>query len=329
MTVGLGSIGLGWWGRALATAAAKGGGGRIVAAYARSEESRESFAADFDCRAAGSLEDLLSDDAVEAVIVATAHRSHREIVQAAAAAGKHVFIEKPLALSVEDGLACIGAAERAGVALQVGHQRRRSTANRRINSMISTGELGDIQAFETQQSMPNGFKMPAEAWRWDASEAPLGAITSLGIHKIDSMLYHGGPIARVSALTRPGRQHPIDEVSVLALEFESGALGTHITSFFVPLTSRVAVYGTGGAAVLERDGAVLTFQGRDDPAPIPVEIEPNDPLVDQMSEFCSVVRGELTPEVDGWAGLAVVAVMEAAIESVATGRCVDVEEAAS
>ena len=324
MSVGLGIVGLGWWGRTLANAAVKGGGGHIAAVYARTKETRDSVAADLGSRSADSLDDLLADGGVQGVVVATAHKSHRQIVEAAAAAGKPVFIEKPLALSLEDAVACAKAADQAGVALQVGHQRRRSTANRRINAMIAAGELGDIQAIETQQSMPKGFDMPPQAWRWDTSEAPLGSITSLGIHKIDTMLYHGGPIARVSAMTRAGRTHSMDEVSVIAVEFESGALGTHITSFFLPVTSRVAVYGTDGAAVLEKDGGSLTFQGRADMAPQPVEIEPNDPVLDQMNEFCSVVAGDTSPEVDGKAGVAVIAVLEAAIESAATGRTVDV-----
>lgn len=323
MSVGLGSVGLGWWGRALATSA-QSVGINIVAAFARSEDSRASFAEDYGCRAADSLDDLLNDPEVEGILVATSHGSHREIVEAAAAAGKHMLVEKPLTLNVEDARACIAAAEAAGVALQVGHQRRRTTANRRINEMVVAGELGDLQAFESQHSMPNGFKMPAEAWRWDTSQAPLGSITSLGIHKIDTMLYHGGPITRVSAMTRPGRERPIDEVSVLALEFASGALGTHITSFFLPMTSRMGVYGTKGAAVSERDGATLTFQGLNDPAPQPVDIEPNDPVADQLVEFAAVVRGEKTPEVDGRAGMAVIAVFEAAVESAATGQPVDV-----
>ena len=190
--------------------------------------------------------------------------------------------------------------------------------------MITSGELGDIQAFESQHSVPNGFKMPAEAWRWDTAQAPLGSITSLGVHKIDTMLYHGGPITRVAAMTRPGREHPIDEVSVLALEFASGALGTHITSFYLPVASRIGVYGTDGAAVVDHDGATLTFQGRGDPAMQPVEFEPNDPVADQLAEFAAVVRGEKTPEVDGRGGMAVIAVLEAAVESAATGQSVDV-----
>ena len=325
MKVGLGSIGVGWWGRVLADAAVESGAAEIVAGYARTEASRDAFAADYDCRAAGSLDDLLGDPAVDAVLAATTHSSHREIVEAAAAAGKHVLVEKPLTLSVDDAAACVQAAEGAGIVLQVGHQRRRMTSLRRIHGMITAGELGDIQAFETQHSLPNGFKIPPEAWRWDSNQAPLGSITSLGIHKIDTMLYLGGPVSRVSAFTRAGRERPMDEVSVLALEFASGALGTHITSFFVPMTLRVAVYGTKGAAVSEQDGAMLMLQGRDDPALHRVDIEPNNPVVDQLVEFAAAVRGETTPEVDGRAGMAVVAVLAAAVESAATGRTVDVE----
>lgn len=324
MKVGLGIVGVGRWGRTLANSAIAGGGAEVVAGFSRTEATRASFAEEFDCRAADSLEDLISDPAVQGVVVATSHRSHRPIVEAAAAAGKHIFVDKPLTLNVEDGLACVRAAEAADVALQVGQQRRFTSANRRINAMIAAGELGEIQAIETNQSIPNGFKMPPEAWRWNAAESPLGSMTSLGVHKIDTMLFHGGPITRVSAFTRPGRDYPIDEVSVLALEFASGALGTHITSFFAPMTSRVAVYGTGGAAISERDGRILAVQGRDDTGAELVDVEVNDPVVDQLIEFAAVVRGDATPEVDGWAGLQVIAVLEAAVESAGTGSSVDV-----
>lgn len=140
------------------------------------------------------------------------------------------------------------------------------------------------------------------------------------------MQYFAGPIKAVSAFTRAGRTRPIDETTVLAVEFESGALGTLITSFFTPMMSKSAVYGTGGAAYMEGDGRMLFKQGIDEPARQPVELEPNDPVADQMAAFARAIRGEEPVETDGEVGLAAVSVMAAAVESAATGRAVLVAE---
>src|SRR3990170_3441657 len=109
------SVGLGWWGRVLAESAVESGAGEAVSCYARSRETREAFAADFGCTAAPTLEDVLGDDRVEAVLVATPHTTHAPIVLAALGAGKHVFVEKPLTLTVVDGERCVRAAEEAGL----------------------------------------------------------------------------------------------------------------------------------------------------------------------------------------------------------------------
>lgn len=113
--VGLGSIGLGWWGKVLADAAAKTGEARIVSCFARGEEGRNAFAEKYGCRAAPSLDELLADPEVEGVLVATSHGSHRALIEAAAAAGKAVFVDKPLTVSVAEGKAAIAAAEAAGI----------------------------------------------------------------------------------------------------------------------------------------------------------------------------------------------------------------------
>ena len=235
-----------------------------------------------------------------------------------------MFVDKPFTNTVEDGLAAIAAARDAGVLLQVGHQRRRTPAKRRIKAMLEAGELGDVETVVTNQSIPNGFKMPETAWRWDPDQSPLGSMTSLGVHKIDTINYLVGPVRRVFAFTRPGRVKPIDEATVLALELESGALATLTTSFFTPVVNDTTVFGTDAAAWSTKGGAKLKIQGRDDPEPVEVELEPIDELADQMAAFAAAVRGEAPVEVDGEAGLAVIAVMEAAVESAESGRAVDV-----
>lgn len=322
--VKLACIGTGRWGSTLADAVERTGEAVIVSGWARRPEGREAFAAQHSCGAAGTLEELLSDPEVEGVIITTSHQSHREMIEQAAAAGKHVFVDKPFTNTVEDGIAAIAAARDGGVILQVGHQRRRTAAKRRIKSMLEADQLGDVETIVTMQSIPNGFKMPEEAWRWDPAQSPLGSMTSLGVHKIDTINYLAGPVRSVFCFTRPGRSKPIDEATVLAMELESGALATLTTSFFTPVMNNTAVFGTNGAAFSSEGGDVLKLMGRDDPAPVEVALERIDPLVDQMTAFAAAVRGEAPVEVDGEAGLAVIAVMEAAVESAATRRAVEV-----
>lgn len=324
--VRLGSIGLGKWGSVLADAVAETGLAEVVACYSRREEGRASFAERHGCRPTSSLDELLSDPEVEGVLIATSHMSHREIIEQAASAGKAIFVEKPLTTTVEDAKASIEAAARAGVPLQVGHQRRRTAADRRISAMLDAGELGDVETLQATHSVPSGFTLPEDAWRWDEGHSPLGSMTSLGIHKIDSMAYHAGPIRSVACSTRPGRTKPIDEATVLALEFESGAVGTLVTSFFTPFISELAVFGTERSAYNIADGARLLVQRRGETAREEIELVPVDPVVDQLAEFARVVRGEADPETDGMVGLEVVAVLNAALESARTRRTVDVKE---
>lgn len=320
------SVGLGWWGKELARAARRSGRIQVESCFARTPEKREAFASEIGCRTASSLADLLSDDAVDAILVATSHRSHRELIEAAAAAGVHVFVEKPLTLSVEDGRAAVDAAAQAGIVLQVGHQRRRLPAHREMKGMILDGEIGDVQMVEANHSLPNGFKMPPQAWRWDPEQSPLGSITSLGIHQIDNFHYLVGPIAGVMAATRPGREVSIDEATALVFDFEQGAVGTLLTSFFTPWRITLAVHGTDGSAYADHDGARLEYQPRQARERQARPVGEVDTIADQLIEFADAVAGTTTPEVGGEEGLEVVAVLAAAVESNRTGRRVAVSE---
>ena len=321
------SIGLGWWGRELARAAVASGRIRIVSCYARTPETRRAFAGDFGCREAASQQGLLGDDEVDALLIATSHDSHRVLIEAAASAGKHVFVEKPLTLSVEDARAAVKAAREAGIVLQVGHQRRRSAALRAIRDLIDDGSIGEIQMLEANHSLPNGFGMPDEAWRRNPDQSPLGSMTSLGIHQIDNFIYLAGPIVGVTAVTRPGRGDiTIDEATALLFDFESGAIGTLLTSFFTPWDIRLAVHGTNGAAYSDRDGAHLEYQERNSRERASLQLSEVDPVVDQLVEFADAVEGSTTPEVGGEEGLDVVAALAAAVESVRKGRRISLAE---
>jgi predicted dehydrogenase len=316
------SVGLGWWGKELARAA-QAADLELVSCYARTPDAREAFAAEFGCRAASSFQEVLDDDSIDGILIATSNSARRQLVEEAAAAGKHVFVDKPMALSVEDARACVEAANRAGVVLQVGFQRRRHPAHRKMKQMIDEGEIGDIQMLEANHSLPN--RIPDGAWRWEEEQSPLGSLTSLGIHQIENFHYLAGPIVRVGAFSRKGRSVSIDEATAMIFEFASGAVGTLLSSFFTPWRINLSVFGTEGSAFADRDGDLLHFQKRGENELAAVELDSIDAVSDQLAEFGNCVSNGDRPEVGGVEGLAVVAVLDAAKRSTESGHIEPVE----
>ena len=325
--VRLAVVGLGWWGTELVQATRASGSAEPVVCFARTEEDRMAFAQEHGLRAAASYEAVLADPEIEGVLLATSHSSHVDLVMEAASAGKHVFVEKPLSLSIEDGQRAIAAAEKHGIVLQVGHNRRRQEANRRIRGLIEDGSLGTITLAEANYSGSRGLIIDPESWRADPAESPLGGMTGMGVHQVETLLYLIGAIRRVWAVSRRLlRRTALDDSTVLALEFESGAVGSLGTSYVTPWTVRLGVLGTGGAAWNELDGRRLLVQSIDDRQPREEPVEENDTVAEEIAEFARCVRTGEAPETGGPEGLRVVAVLAAAMESAATGSPVGGED---
>lgn len=327
--VRLGVVGLGWWGGVLADGVASGDNAEVVSCFARTPETRQKFAEERGVREASSYEDMLADDEVEGILLATSHLSHAEMIEAAADAGKHVFVEKPFTLSVASGKAAIAAADKAGIVLQVGHNKRRQAANRRIKDMIDGGDLGTVIMVETHQNVPAALKMNPKYWRADRDESPLGSMTGLGVHMFDTMNYLLGPVDTLFCFSRSGvvpDTVPIDHVTSIVLQFASGAQGYLGTSFMTNPTVSVTVRGTGGTVWNEQDGAAFFKQQAEGMGRDPVEVDHNDTIADQLSEFAAAVRGGPAPETGGAEGLEVISMLDAAVASAESGKAVSVAD---
>src|SRR5258707_8025419 len=137
-------IGMGWWSDVLADAIKRSGKLTIAACFTRSADKKKKFAAKYDCRAAASYEEILSDRTIEAVINTTPNAAHLETTRAAAAAGKHVFLDKPIANTIADARAITEACRKAGVVLALGYQRRREMHFRFIRQKIDEGAFGKL-----------------------------------------------------------------------------------------------------------------------------------------------------------------------------------------
>lgn len=319
------SIGLGWWGGNLA-GKAKEAGLELVTCFARTKESRDEFAETHGCRAAESLDALLSDDEVEAVIIATPHSTHADLTSEAASAGKHIFVDKPFTLTVAEAKRAIAATEAAGVVLQVGHNRRRQPANRRIKQMIENGELGMLHYAEANLSYPKGLT-PRTGWRGEPDESPAGGMTGLGVHMADNLNYLLGKPARVAAFSKQIiAVRKLDDVTTATLEYHDGPLAFLGTSMVIPDIARTAVWGTEGAAYNDKDGERFLTQEVGSKDWDEHEVETLDTVRDELAELASNVRDGTKPETGGPEALEATVVLEGIVESATTGKVVDLDE---
>ena len=199
---------------------------RLVAAAAPREASRQAFRDRFGGSAYADIAELCADPAVEAVYIATPHQMHRAHVEAAAAAGKHVLVDKPLAISMEDGAAMVAVAKAAGVHLIVGPSHSFDAPVAQAAALIAEGRIGDvrmIQAFNYTDFLYRP-RRPEEL----RTEEGGGVIFSQAVHQIDIVrLLAGGMATRVQAMTGawdPAR--PTEGAYAALVAFASGAFAT-------------------------------------------------------------------------------------------------------
>ncbi len=320
-------IGIGWWSDVLADAIKRSGKLEIVACFSRSEEKRNAFGKKYGCRASPSYEEILQDRSIDAVINTTPNDAHLETTAAAARAGKHVFLDKPIANTIADARAITEACRKAGVVLAIGYQRRRESQFRWVRKQIDAGVFGRLVNAESNISRDRAGKIDLGSWRYQAGGMPGGVMLQIGIHYTDVLEYLVGPVAAVSArlaqLVLPG-DNP--DVASLVLEHENGALSTLNASYASAAENYVMnVYGKEATACYDLHHG-LKWLKRGGSGFESVEIQKNDPLVEELEEFAAAARGEGQPEMSGERATASLAVIRAGIVSAKEGRRVTLSE---
>jgi predicted dehydrogenase len=318
-------LGMGWWSDVLADAIKRSGKLTIASCYSRSRDKREKFAAKYDCKAAASYEDILNDRSIEAIVNTTPNAAHLETTRAAAGAGKHVFLDKPIANTIADARAITQACRKAKVVLALGYQRRRESHFRFIKQKI--GEFGKLVNAEANISRDRLGQIDPTSWRYTAEGMPGGVMLQIGIHYTDVLEYLLGPVRAVNGrfvrLVLPG-DNP--DVASLILEHENGALSTLNASYASASEYYLMnIYGKEASAYYDfHQGLRLLRRG----ARIaePVQVGKNDSIVEELEEFARAVRGEAEPEMDGERSTASLAVILAGIRSAKEERTVEVKE---
>jgi predicted dehydrogenase len=318
---------MGWWSDVLADAIGRGESIEIVSCFTRSEEKRAAFAEKYGCAAVASYEDMLADESIEAIINTTPNSVHLETVRQAAEAGKHVFLDKPIANTVADGKAITEVCADASIILSVGYQRRRESQFRWIKEQIDGGRFGKLVQAECNISRDRLGKIDLSSWRYQSSGMPGGVMLQIGIHYTDVLEMLMGPVKRVSGMSArlvlPG-DNP--DVANVIFEHENGAL-SNLTASYASASEyyMMNVYGKEASAYYDLFGGLRLLE-RGGTSSNPVPFEPNDTIREELDEFAACVRGEAAPEVGGAGATRSLAMILAGVRSAREGRVVDVDE---
>src|SRR5918993_2515087 len=253
--VKIGIVGLGRWARVLTRAAAQSDRLKIVAGTSRSEEKRASFEKDTGVEAAPSLNSLLSDPEIAGVILTVPNEQHLPVAAEVAEAGKHVYTEKPIASTLEDGLAIAALQDKYGVTVTVGHSARLMGGIRKIREAIDAGELGRVAFMEANFSNERALELTPQTWRWYKNRAPGGPLSQLAIHQFDALHYLGGEISEVSStaskLSPVGAE--VDDQSMTLMRFADGKIAYVGSCWTSPGVYAIRVFGSKGLMHYEID----------------------------------------------------------------------------
>jgi len=325
-------VGLGWWGQHILRQMAGSDVVRIVSAVGSREEHR-AHADKFDVAFSTDFGRVLGDVSIDFVILATPHAQHGRQIEAVAGAGKHVFCEKPVGLSVEEVSKSLEACRVADVRLGVGHERRFEPAVEALRRLMVDGFFGTVMHVEASFNHDKLQGIAGDNWRVSAQgEIPL-AMTATGIHLTDLFLDLVGPIETVTAFpaTRMSNTGYADTLSV-HIGFASKATGYLNTVLATPFYSRLAIFGSEAWAEVrdsshpdEAGPSTLTVQSRTGP-PSVAKLSSRDPVRTNLERFALSIEGKASYPFTEEQILDNIAVMSAVSRSITSGRSVSMEE---
>jgi 1,5-anhydro-D-fructose reductase (1,5-anhydro-D-mannitol-forming) len=320
---------------------------QLVAVYSRDQGRAEAFARKHGAQVAyTSLEALVADARVEVVFIASPNFLHAPHTTIAAQAGKHVLVEKPMAIGVDEAVEMVRTCRAQGVKLGVGFHLRAHPGHHEARRLIGEGVLGTITLVQAQ--MGSGIRgrtaLPVEVFRearsgqrsvwWGQPEGVGGAWAMMagGVHCVDLLRFLlGQDVVEVAAMTDGQTQaHPLERLATLCLRFHGGTIGTVCCGFTIPDTQNDAtLYGSHGRIVLG-DSLRLALQGSLEVVSDTVNTTrtyQQEPLAlyrRQIEAFNHAIRHDEEPIASGLDGLHVVQATSAMIASASTGRAVKI-----
>jgi predicted dehydrogenase len=302
--------------------AARGLGGRVALAFAsRDAGLAETYRRRFGGMAAfGSYAAAAADPRVHALLFCTPHQLHAENVRLAAAHGKAVLVEKPIAPTLEEAEGMLAEAREAGVPFMVGENFHFVPALAAARHLLAAGAIGAVRQVV---AAPRGFRLP-RGWRRERALAGGGVLIDSGVHYVHLLRDWGGPIAEVHAVAPPNLFPEVEgeDTAFLLVRFRSGAVGFLAASAAAPGALRrgtLEATGTAGTLAVDTRGRYLWLRGRGRPR-LRVFLRDRRGLRAQLTEFVDAVREHRAPAPPAESARDDLAVVLAAYRALDTGH---------
>lgn len=315
-------IGLGRWGRRLVDSVQEDGNPKCGAIrFTRAVVTDSSKSADYAARQhlafAGSLSEVLTDDRIDAVVLATPHELHSAQIIQVLAAGKHVFVEKPFTLTFSEAERAIAAARAADRVLAVGFNRRFLPAAARLKAHLASPEFGALVHLEGTFCNNSGLAYRPDMWR--AKEGgPKSAMTAMGMHVLDFLIMLAGPVRSVrTSSVRQRMPVAVDDIVCVDLTFRSGLPAKLTTMLSTPRQWRIQAYGTGQWAEMSDEHVLNLSDGSASLGTTTFDIV--DTVRLELEAFAGAVQGGPAYPISTDEALAGVAAFEAILISAAAG----------
>jgi predicted dehydrogenase len=340
--VNIGIVGLGRWARVLTNAAKQSKKLNIIAGHSRSVENRQSFSEEFNIKTYDTIEEMLGNPNIEGVIITVPNEQHYPVAEKIAAAGKHVYTEKPISNTLEDGLRMERLQQKHDIVMVVGHSARLLKGVTIIKKFIDSEEIGRLCFVESNFSNERALTLSPDTWRWYRKRAPGGPLSQLAIHQFNILHYLGGEIDSVSSIA--SKLSPVgaevDDQSMTTIKFKNGALGYVGSSWTSPGIFSVRAFCQNGLIHHELD-----FSSWDNPDNLhkssslyiqrgidgfglkeELSIPPGNMFLDELEIFAAACRSKKIDQLTAHDGNVAVAVVMAALKSIdESGRLISVE----
>jgi predicted dehydrogenase len=300
-TVSVALVGYGWWGRKMAALISSTSQIMRIAVIVEPDADARAAASEAGYRTAADLATALAAPEVDAVILATPHAFHSAQIRLAAEAGKHIFCEKPLALTEAEALASVNLCAERNLVLGIGHERRFEPAMAEVLRACRTGELGRIVQIEANFSHDKFITLPASNWRLDPKNAPLAGMTATGIHLTDlAIAILGMPSTVAVSCEKLVSQIPQGDTLGAFIGFEGGGTAYVSASLGVPFVSRFAVYGSKGwreirdkTHVENPTGWIVLASDASTGRTVIEDVPAAEAVLANLESFARAVRGEI------------------------------------
>jgi len=330
--VKVGIVGLGRWAKVLTRAATPSQEIEIVAAYSRSEEKRLAFERELGVRAVPNMKTMLSNPEIAGVILTVPNEQHLPVAAEVARAKKHVYTEKPIASTLDDGLKIAALEQQYGITVTVGHSARLMAGIRQIRAAIDSGELGRVAFIEANFSNDRALELTPKTWRWYKDKAPGGPLSQLAIHQFDVLHYLGGEIVEASAMA--SKLSPVgaevDDQSMTLLKFADGKVGYVGSCWTSPGIFAVRVFGSKGLmhyeidfntwdtpGQLHKNSTLYIQRGKDGYASREeLKVPESDMFRTELEMFANSCRTGKSCELSAYNGNFAVAIVYAALRSI-------------